>query len=81
MKFKGASQITRLKNDNTLSAGLYYRSTGAIIPACYVDFGNYRFGVSYDQELGRIAAAYRSSLEFSFSFTTMKKSIFKGKRL
>ncbi len=81
LKFKGSSQITRLKHEKTLSTGLYFRSTGALIPACYLDFGNYRFGVSYDQELGRIAAAYRSSLEFSFSYTTMKKSIFKGKRL
>ena len=81
LRFKGSSRVTNLINDKNISVGSYFRSTGAAIPACFIDFGTWRFGVSYDQELGRIARAYRSSLEFSFGFTLTKRSMFSGKKL
>ena len=81
LKLNRASKATNLRNEKMLSAGFYFRSTGALIPTCYMDLGACQFGVSYDQELGKLSRAYRSSLEFSFSYTLTKRSIFAGKKL
>ena len=81
LKFRRESKATSFKNEKVVSGGLYFRSTGTIIPTFLVDLGTCQFGVSYDQELSKLARSYRSSLEFSLSFTLAKKSLFKGKRL
>jgi len=81
LKLKRESKATNLRNEKTISAGLYFRSSGALIPSCYIDLGACQFGVSYDQELSKLSRAYRSSLEFSFSYTLTKRSIFAGKKL
>lgn len=78
---KSTASITRLKNDNYLSAGLYMSSTGTLSPCLLFDMGGLQFGVNYDLELARISRAYRSSLEFSLSYAFTKNSLFKRTKI
>lgn len=79
--FKNNAELTKLINDSWLSAGLFIRSTGTIAPTVYVDLNGFRFGFSYDQEMGKLARAYRSSLEFSLSYTFSKYSMFHSSKI
>lgn len=81
VKLKRESNSTALRNEKKLGVGFYVRSSGALIPACFLDLGYCQMGVSYDQELSKLSRAYRSSLEFTFSFTATKKSLFSGRKL
>lgn len=81
VKLNRESKSTALRNEKKLGVGFYVRSSGALIPACFLDLGYFQMGVSYDQELSKLSRAYRSSLEFTFSFTATKKSFFSGRKL
>jgi type IX secretion system PorP/SprF family membrane protein len=79
--FKRTAQITRLKNDAWLCAGLYARTSGAISPTVYLDLGGFQFGISYDQELSKRAKAYRSSIEFSLAYSFTKNAMFSSRKI
>jgi hypothetical protein len=81
LQMRGASQITNEVSNRFLTAGLYFRSTAAISPYVAIDFGALDLGLSYDADLGRLASAYRNSVEVNLSYTFSKKSMFKGNRL
>lgn len=80
-KMKSASRVTSFVNDQYFVIGSYFRSTGAIIPAFFVDLGGVTIGVSYDYELGKIASMYRQSVEVSLKFNFGKKSIFSSSKM
>ena len=79
--FKPSAGITRFKNDSYLSIGSYMSSTGTLSPCFLLDMGGLQFGFNYDIELGKMSRAYRSSLEFSFSYSFTKKSLFKNTKI
>jgi type IX secretion system PorP/SprF family membrane protein len=81
LQMRGASQITNEVSNRFLTAGLYFRSTAALSPYVAIDFGALDLGLSYDADLGRLASAYRNSVEVNLSYTFNKKSMFKGNRL
>ena len=70
------SKITKTKQDSYLGFGAFYQSTGVLIPGVSLDFGGFKFGVSYDMLLTKLRNGYGGSLEFSFSWTAMKYSVF-----
>jgi type IX secretion system PorP/SprF family membrane protein len=78
---KANSEITNLVSSQSLVMGLYFRSMGTIAPYFSFNFGSFDVGLSYDYDLGRIASAYRHSIEVNFAFTFTKNSLFKGNRL
>jgi type IX secretion system PorP/SprF family membrane protein len=80
-RFKRTAQLTRLKNDAWLCAGLYARTSGAISPTVYLDLGGFQFGFSYDQELSKRAKAYRSSIEFSLAYAFTKNGMFSTRKI
>lgn len=79
--FKNNSQFTKINNDTWLSVGLFVRSIGTLAPTLYLDMGNFRLGCSYDQELGKLSRAYRSSIEFSLSYVLSRNSLFGSKKI
>ncbi|MFM1893733.1 MAG: hypothetical protein RIQ90_899 [Bacteroidota bacterium] len=79
--FKPSASITRFKNDSYLSVGSYMSSSGTLSPCFLLDMGGLQFGFNYDIELGKISRAYRSSLEFSVSYSFTKKSLFKNSKI
>jgi type IX secretion system PorP/SprF family membrane protein len=70
------SKITKNKQDSYLGLGSYYQSSGVLIPAITLDYGNFKFGVSYDMLLTKLRNGYGGSLEFSCSWQSNKWSIF-----
>jgi type IX secretion system PorP/SprF family membrane protein len=80
-QMRGASQITNEVSNRFLTAGLYFRSTAAVSPYVAIDFGAFDLGLSYDADFGRLASAYRHSIEMNVSYTFGKHSLFKGNRL
>ncbi|MFM6945860.1 MAG: PorP/SprF family type IX secretion system membrane protein [Flavobacteriales bacterium] len=81
LQMRGASQITNEVNNRFLTAGLYFRSSAAVSPYVAIDFGAFDLGLSYDADLGRLASAYRHSIELNMNYTFGKHSLFKGNRL
>ncbi|MBM3164684.1 MAG: PorP/SprF family type IX secretion system membrane protein [Bacteroidetes bacterium] len=79
-KLKRTAEVTRLKNDAFISLGCYGSSTGTLSPTVLLDFGGVQLGFNYDVELGRMSRAYRSSLEFTFSYAFTKQSMFNSRR-
>lgn len=80
-RLREASRSTSLVNVKYLTVGSYARFTGVLIPYFSIDLGNFKLGMSYDVELGKIARAYKQSAEVSLSYVSSKKSIFKGNKL
>ncbi|MFM7595692.1 MAG: type IX secretion system membrane protein PorP/SprF, partial [Flavobacteriales bacterium] len=78
---KQSASITRLKNDAFCSAGLYMSSTGTLSPVFVIDLGGFQLGINYDLELAKISRAYRSSIEFSLSYSFTKSSLFKRSKI
>jgi len=70
------SKITKTKQDSYLGFGAFYQSSGVLIPGVSLELGGFKFGVSYDMLLTKLRNGYGGSLEFSFSWTSMKYSIF-----
>jgi type IX secretion system PorP/SprF family membrane protein len=70
------SKITKNKQDSYIGFGSYFQSTGVFIPAVTLDYGNFKFGVSYDMLLTKIRNGYGGSLEFSCSWRSSKWSLF-----
>lgn len=70
------SKITKNKQDSYVGFGSYYQSSGVLIPAITLDYGNFKFGVSYDMLLTKLRNGYGGSLEFSCSWQSNKWSIF-----
>lgn len=70
------SKITKNKQDSYIGFGSYFQSTGVLIPAINLDYGNFKFGVSYDVLLTKIRNGYGGSLEFSCSWRSSKWSLF-----
>lgn len=70
------SKITKNKQDSYIGFGAYYQSSGVLIPAVTLDYGNFKFGVSYDMLLTKLRNGYGGSLEFSFSWSSLKWSLF-----
>ena len=81
LKMQQTAELTRLKNDAYVCFGTYVSSTGTLSPTFLLDIGGIQFGVSYDVELAKIARAYQSSLEFSFSYSFTKNSLFNKRRI
>ena len=78
---KQSASITRFKNDTFFSAGIYMSSTGTLSPVFIVDLGGFQLGMNYDLELAKISRAYRSSIEFSLSYSFTKSSLFKRSKI
>ncbi|MFM7661034.1 MAG: PorP/SprF family type IX secretion system membrane protein [Bacteroidota bacterium] len=70
------SKITKNKQDSYIGFGSYYQSSGVLIPAISLDYGNFKFGVSYDMLLTKLRNGYGGSLEFSCSWRSGKWSLF-----
>jgi type IX secretion system PorP/SprF family membrane protein len=70
------SKITKNKQDSYIGFGSYYQSTGVLIPSVTLDYGNFKFGVSYDMLLTKLRNGYGGSLEFSCSWRSSKWSLF-----
>ena len=70
------SKITKTKQESYLGFGALYQSSGVLIPGVSLELGGFKFGVSYDMLLTKLRNGYGGSLEFSFSWTSMKYSIF-----
>ncbi|MEN9699867.1 MAG: hypothetical protein RLZZ301_1065 [Bacteroidota bacterium] len=81
LQLKGSSQITNEISTRYLTTGIYMRTSGTLAPYVSLDFGAFAFGMSYDADLGKLASAYRHSVEFNLSYTFMKHSLFEGSRL
>lgn len=79
--FKPSAGITRFKNDSFLSIGSYMSASGTLSPCFLLDMGGLQVGFNYDIELGKISRAYRSSLEFSLSYSFTQKSLFKNTKI
>ena len=78
---KQSASITRLKNDAFFNAGMYMSSSGTLSPVVVVDLGGFQLGMNYDLELAKISKAYRSSIEFSLSYSFTKSSVFKRSKI
>jgi len=78
---KQSASITRLKNDAFMSSGLYVTSNGTLSPSMFFDLGGFQLGVNYDIELAKLGRAYRSSIEFSLSYSFTKYSMFKKTKI
>ena len=70
------SKITKTKQDSYLGFGAFYQSSGVLIPGVTLEIGGFKFGVSYDMLLTKLRNGYGGSLEFSFSWTSVKYSLF-----
>lgn len=70
------SKITKNKQDSYIGFGSYFQSSGVLIPSISLDFGNLKFGVSYDMLLTKLRNGYGGSLEFSCSWRSTKWSLF-----
>jgi hypothetical protein len=70
------SKITKNKQDSYIGFGSYFQSSGVLIPSVTLDFGNMKFGVSYDMLLTKLRNGYGGSLEFSCSWRSSKWSLF-----
>jgi type IX secretion system PorP/SprF family membrane protein len=70
------SKITKTKQDSYLGFGAFYQSSGVLIPGVSLELGGFKFGVSYDMLLTKLRNGYGGSLEFSFSWTSIKYSVF-----
>lgn len=80
-RLREASRSTSFVNVKYLTIGSYARFTGTLIPYFAIDLGNFKLGMSYDVEIGKISRAYKQSAEVSLSYLVSKKSIFKGNKL
>lgn len=70
------SKITKNKQDSYIGFGSYLQSSGVLIPALTLDYGNFKFGLSYDILLTKMRNGYGGSLEFSCSWRSSKWSLF-----
>jgi type IX secretion system PorP/SprF family membrane protein len=80
-RLKESSRVTSLVNGQYFTVGTYFRVSGALTPYVAIDMGPFKLGFSYDYELGKVASAYKHSIELSMSYLISKSSIFKGKKL
>lgn len=62
-------------NATDVYAGSWYRFGDAIIPYAGLEFGSYRFGISYDVNVSRLAAASRRRGGIELSLIWIKKHV------
>ena len=80
-RFQDGTKITGNSQDAFFGFGAYFRVKDAVVPSVMVEYKGFKFGLSYDITISKLARAYKGgSLEFSLSFTNYDHSLFKGRR-
>lgn len=77
-RFREGTKQTGFRHDSSFGFGAYARLKDAIIPTVQINYGGWRFGLSYDVIVSRMRQAYGGgSIELSISYTNIHDALFK----
>lgn len=80
-RFREGTKQTGFSHDASFGFGSYIRLKDAIVPMVQIDYGGFRFGLSYDAIVSRMRKAYGGgSIELSISYTNIHDALFKRRR-
>jgi type IX secretion system PorP/SprF family membrane protein len=80
-RFREGTKQTGFSHDASFGFGSYFRLKDAFVPMVQVDYGGFRFGLSYDVVVSAMRKAYSGgSIELSVSYTNIHDALFKGRR-
>ena len=77
-RLSNGTKVTGHSSNAYIGLGAYYRLRDAIIPSFILEWGGFKFGVSYDVTVSTMRKAYTGgSLEFSLSYTNLNSALWK----